>query len=183
MFKISEANLSQAMKFTFEEFIENKNLDPDHILAYSPKSQGDKKYLRDNPTTGLIYLKKHPNAREAWVLVKFGSREATYGQTTIPQTRKTIRTEQEFQDYFGVTPVKGFTDDTRIMVTSDYQKVTDKNPKRDFDETTPDFYMYTNHLKVNLDKLIKRLYRINDIIEKTGTIDGLFNIPYSATDI
>lgn len=140
--------------------------------------------MRDNPTTGLIYLNKHPNVREAWVLVKFLSREATYGQTSVPQDRTTIRTVQEFENFFGVKPIKGFTSDTVVLVNSNYQKQTNLNPKRDFDETTPDFYMYTNHSKVNIDKLVKRLYRINDIIESLGgDEDGLYNFPLGPTNI
>lgn len=182
MIKISEANLSQAMKFAFDEFIEPH--DPDKILAYKPFNQKDKDWLRNNPTTGIIYLKKHPNVKEAWVLVKFESREKSFGTTTIPQQRTTIKSIEDFEEFFGVKPTKNFTNDTVVMVNSDYKATPNKNPKRDFDETTPNFYMYTNHLKVNLDKLVKRLYRIDAIITASGgTTGNLYKIPYSATDI
>lgn len=180
MIQISEANLSKAMGFTFETFIEPK--DPEHILDYRPVNQKDSSWLRDNPTTGIIYLKKHPNAKEAWILVKFERREAEYGTSVVPQQRKTIRTEQEFEDFFGVAPKQNFADDMVIQVSWDKQKVTNKNAKRDFDETTPNFYRYGNHLAVSLDKAIKGMYRINEIIETTGSVGNLFKIPYSATN-
>lgn len=180
MIKISEANLSQAMDFTFKRLIEPK--DPDGILDYRPTNQGDTPWLRDNPSTGVIFLKKHPNAKAAWILVKFEPREATYGEQNIAQQKITIRTPQEFEDFFGVAPAKNFADDMVITARWDKQKVKNKNPKRDFDETTPNFYRYGNHLSVSLNKAIKGLYRINDIIEASGSMGNLFNIPYSATN-
>lgn len=180
-YRISEANLSNAMKFVFEHWIRPR--DSEGILDYAPKSQSNKSYLRDNPTTGMIYLKKHPQAKQAWVLVKFEHREKTFVQQNRAQQHITIRTPQEFEDFFGVAPVQNFTDDMYITAYWDKQKVTNANPTRDFDETTPNFYMYVNHLNVNVDKLVKRLYRINDIIETLGTEGGLFNIPYSPTNI
>ena len=80
MYKIAEASLPDAMEFVFDNFIKSKELDPRGLLAYrpAPKNKKDKdsaSWYRDNPTTGIIYLDKHPNAREAWVLVKFERRK------------------------------------------------------------------------------------------------------------
>ena len=179
MIKISEANLSNAMKFVFDTWIKPK--DKDDILDYRPVNQSDNSWLRDNPTTGVIYLKKHPNAKEAWLLVKFESREEEYGTSTVPQQRKTIRSKEEFQDFFGVSP-QYWEDDMLVQVSWDKQKIRNKNAKRDFDETTPNFYRYGNHLAVSLDKAIQGMYRINEIIETVGSVGNLFKIPYSATN-
>lgn len=181
MVRVEEANLSQAMEFTFKRLIEPK--DPDGILDYRPVNQKDKTWLTDNPSTGIIYLKKHPNAKEAWVLVKFERSEPEYGTTVVPQQRKTLRTPQEFETFFGVAPSQGWNKDTVVQVSWDKQEQVNKRTSTNFDETAPNFYMYTNHLQINLDKVIKRLYRINEIIETTGTVGSLFKIPYSATNV
>lgn len=185
MERISEANMSTAMKFAFEYFIAPH--DPDGILDYRPKSQNDP-FLRDNPTTGIIFLKKHPEAKVAWVLTKFEqSTEKKYGQHVISHDNVKISNVEEFKDFFGVAPGPNFVfpDDMTIYVKWNKEKVVNKNANRDFDEYTPNFYMYTNHLKVNLNRLVKRLLRINQIIETNpkAIINGQFNIPYSATDI
>lgn len=179
MVQISEANLSNAMKFAFNRFIEP--LDTEHLLAYRPLNQSED-WIKDNPTTGVVYLKKHPNAKEAWLLVKFEMTEPEYGTSTVPQQRKTIRTKEEFIQFFDCSEPKFWVEDIVIMVSWDKQKVTNKNPKRDFDETTPNFYRYGNHLSVSLDKAVKGMYRINEIIEKTGSVGNLFKIPYSYTN-
>lgn len=186
MVQISEANISSAMKFAFEEFI--KPLDKEGILDYRPKNQKDEDWLRDNKASGLIYLKKHPTAKVAWVIVRFESRtDKVYGQHTITKENRKITTPQEFQDFFGVAPGPDFSwpEDLTIYARWDKEKVANKYANRDYDETTPNFYMYTNHLEVNLDKLIKRLYRIDEIINTDPkAIQGnVFNIPYSATNI
>lgn len=189
MVRVEEANLRNAMNFAFEEFIKSKDLDPANILDYRPKgnSDDDKRWIRDNPTTGIIFLKKHPNAKVAWVLVKFEeTTNKVYGQHVTYDTNQKLSTPEQFAEYFGVDlPNKNWDADTVVYVRSGKQKQINKNANRDFDETTPNFYMYTNHLKTNLDRLIKRLYRINEIIEKNpnAIIGGQFNIPYSATDI
>lgn len=46
MVRVEEANLSQAMEFTFKRLIEPK--DPDGILDYRPINQKDKTWLTDN---------------------------------------------------------------------------------------------------------------------------------------
>lgn len=183
MVKISEANLSSAMKYVWENFIEP--LDTQHLLAYRPTSQKETAWLRDNPATGIIYLDKHPNAKEAWILVKFEwTKVKTYGMQNIPQKRKTIRNIVEFEDFFGTTPGPNFDfpDDMLIQVSWDKEPVRNKNPYRDFDETAPNFYRYGNHLQVSLDKAIQGMYRINEIIETVGSVGNLFKIPYSATN-
>lgn len=180
--RIEEANLAAAMDFAFNYFI--KPLDKRDLLDYRPqKTNSNNEWQRDNPTTGVIYLKKHPNAKEAWVLVKFEQREQTSNIRKIPQQHKTIKTITEFKDFFGVEPNQNFIEgDTQVLVKwQKEEKVT--RPRRDFDETTPNFYMYTNHLKTNLSTVIQRLYRINDIIDTTGSTGDLFNIPYKLTDI
>lgn len=190
MVQVQEANLSQAMNYVYDTFI--KPLDTKGILAYRPitqgKSQPDKQWLYDNPTTGVLYLKKHPNAKVAWVLVKFEHKTfKEYGMSSRAQNKIKITNLQEFKDFFGVSPGPDFkfTDDMAVYVRWDREQTRNTNPKRNFDETTPNFYMYTNHLKINLDKVIQRLYRINDIINKepNAVIGNQFNIPYSATNI
>lgn len=193
MHKIAEASLPDAMKFAFDNFIKDKNLDPRGLLAYRPmpKNKEDKdsaSWYRDNPTTGIIYLDKHPNAREAWVLVKFERRkDAKLGQHTIAHDNVKITTPEEFKEFFGVDPAPDFdfASDMTIFVRWNKERVTNTNVNRDFDETAPHFFMYTNHRRVNLDRLIKRLYRINDILDTdpNAIVGGVFSIPYSATDI
>ena len=67
-----------------------------------------------------------------------------------------------------------------MYVRWDKKLEVNKRPNRDFDEYTPNFYMYTNHSKVNLDKLVTRWLRINEIIETNpkAIIGNQFNIPY-----
>lgn len=185
--RIEEANLATAMDFAFNHFV--KPLDKRDLLDYRPRKIDPESkdietaWQRDNPTTGVIYLKKHPNAKTAWVLVKFEQREETRSIRNVPQQHKTIKTVNEFRDFFGVTPNQNFIEgDTQVLVQwQKEERVT--RPRRDFDETTPNFYMYTNHLKTNLNTLIQRLYRINDYIDTTGSESDLFNIPYYLTDI
>lgn len=184
--KVEEANLSQAMKFAFDYFV--KPHDPKNILAYRPTNQKDKEWLRDNNTTGIIYLKKHPGAKAAWVLVKFEQKtRKKYGRHQVAKQSVKISTPDQFEAFFGVQPAPdfNFAEDMTINVKWDKELVTNQNANRDFDETTPNFYMYTNHLSVNLDRLGKWLYRINQIIETNpnAIIGDQFNIPYSATNL
>lgn len=184
--KVSEANLSQAMKFMFDEFIKAKGLDPDGILAYRPVSQKDEEWLRDNATNGIIYLDKHPTCKAAWVLVKFEmTTDKKFGQHAKYGNSVKISNKEQFKKFFGVEPTNEWADDMVIYVRWDKSIETNKYAYRDFDETTPNFYMYTNHLKTNLDRVIKRLYRINDILDTNpNAIRGnQFVIPYNATDI
>lgn len=184
--KISEANLSQAMKFAFDEFVSPH--DPDGILDYRPVTQKDTAWLRDNTTTGIIFLKKHPNAKQAWVLVKFEQKRTNrVGQHTVFHNNVKVSSPEQFKEFFGVEPGPNFKfeDDMAIYVRWGKEQVANQNVTRDFDETTPNFYMYTNHLSANLDVVIQRLYRINQIIETNpnAIIGNQFNIPYSATNI
>lgn len=181
MVRIEEANLSNAMKFVFDRWIAPR--DTEQILSYMPKTQRDKTYLQDNPTTGMIYLSKHPQVKEAWVLVKFERSEPEYGTTVVPQQRLTIRTPQEFKNFFGVEPTNGWEKDTIVQVSWNKQQQINKRTSTNFDESAPNFYMYSNNTKVNLDKLINRLYKINEIVETTGSIGNLYKIPYSATNV
>lgn len=189
--KIEEATMSQAMNFAFDHFIKpilEKN-NAENIIDYRPKSKAneeDSSWSRDNPTTGLLYLKKHPNAKVAWVLVKFEQRtDKVYGQHAKYGNSVKISNPTEFEEFFGVAPATDWPADMVIYARWDKTKETNKYAYRDFDETTPNFYMYTNHLHVNLDRVIKRLVRINDIIETDpkAIIGNQFNIPYNATDI
>lgn len=185
MVEIAEANMSNAMKFVFEKFIVPH--DPDGILDYRPKSQQDE-FLKDNPTTGFIFLKKHPEAKAAWVLVKFEQlTDRRYGQHVKYGNNIKINSVDDFKKFFGTEPGPGFiwSDDMVMYIRWDKSLERNKRANRDFDEYTPNFYMYTNHLKVNLDRLVKRLLRINTIIETDpkAIVGNQFNIPYSATDI
>lgn len=185
-YKVSEANLPTAMKFVFDYFI--SPLDNKHLLGYRPTHDDRQRWERDNPTTGVIYLKKFPQLKAAWVLVKFEqTQDKVYGQHQVAQDKVTIRNVQEFQNFFGVTPSASFnwTPDMTMYVRWNKQNVVNPYPYRDFDETTPNFYMYVNHLKVNLDKVIQRLYRMNEILEKDpNAIKGdMFNLPYNLTNI
>lgn len=186
MVRIEEANLSQAMKFAFEYFIQP--LDTKGILSYRPVTQKDEEYLRDNPTNGIIFLKKHPNAKVAWVIVKFEQRkDKKFGQHAKFNHNIKISNKEQFKEFFGVEPSESFEwpEDMVIYARWDKTLETNKYAYRDFDETTPNFYMYTNHIKTNLNVVVKRLYRINEIIETNpDAIKGdQFNIPYSATNI
>lgn len=185
MVKIAESNMSTAMKFAFDRFIAPH--DPDGILDYRPKSQKDE-FLKDNPTTGFIFLKKHPEAKVAWVLVKFEQMtDKKFGQHVKYGNNIKIANKNQFKDFFGVGPSPNFnwSDDMVMYVRWNKKLEPNKRPNRDFDEYTPNFYMYTNHSKVNLDKLVTRLLRINEIIETNpnAIIGNQFNIPYSATNI
>lgn len=185
--KVSEANLSQAMKFTFERDI--APYDKDGILSFAPKTQSKDGWLRDNPTTGIIYLKKHPNLREAWVMVKFERQDDVKGTSVVSKSKAKISNEKEFEEFFGTKPGPDFVfpDDMTIYVRWDKETIVNKNFNRDFDETSPTYYMFTNNARVNKDKLIQRLYRINDIVEEgeegKAIINGQFNIPYPATNV
>lgn len=185
MVRVEEANISSAMGYVFDEII--KPLDPEGLLDYSPKTQKSS-WLRDNPTTGVIFLKKHPNAKVAWVLCKFEQKtDLKYGTHSVAQNKQKITSPQEFEDFFGVKlPADfNFADDMQINVSWDRQTLVNKNYNRDFDEYAYNFYMYSNHSKTNLKQLMQRLYRINEIIEKDpkAIIGNMFNIPYSATNI
>lgn len=188
MTRIEEANLSKAMDFTFNHFIEPLLSQEDkETLAYRPVTQKDNEWLRDNPATGIIYLSKHPNAKEAWVLVKFEQRtDKKFGQHAKYGSNIKITNVDEFKNFFGVEPSPDFNWNDKVIYVR-WDKTVETNPYayRDFDETTPNFYMYTNHRKVNLETLVKRLLRINEIIETDPkAISGnMFNIPYSATNI
>lgn len=185
MYRVSEANLSSAMKYVYENYIEP--LDKNHILSYYPKSQKNKDWLYDNPTTGLIYLNKHPSCKEAWVIVKFEyNTDKTYGLTTKSNNRQKITTPQELANFFGCSlPTQNFYDDTTVTVTWNKEKIRNEHANRDFDESAPNFYMYTNNLKVNLDKLVQRLYRINTLLDVDPNIikNSMFSIPYTNTNI
>lgn len=186
MVEIAEATLSKAMKFAYDSFI--APLDTEHLLDYRPVTQQDTDWLHDNPATGVIYLKKHPNAKVAWVLVKFEQRKTNVlGQHQVAHSNVKISSPEEFETFFKtkLSPDFEFPNDMTIYVRWDKENVLNKRYNRDFDETTPNFYMYTNHHKANLPTLIKRLYRINDIIDTNpkAIIGNQFNIPDSATKI
>lgn len=191
MVKVEEATMSQAMSFAFEEFIQpilEKNGASD-VIDYRPKSKAneeDSSWSQDNPTTGLLYLKKHPNAKVAWVLVKFEQRtDKKFGQHAKYDNSVKINSPEKFKEFFGVEPANEWPTDMVVYARWNKKLETNKYAYRDFDETTPNFYMYTNHIRTNLDVVIKRLMRINEIIETNpkAIIGNQFNIPYSATNI
>lgn len=181
--KISEANLSSAMKFVFDDMIkplvERAGYNSD-FLAYSPTSQKDTNWLKDNPATGKIYLRKHPNVKEAWVLVKFEmtSKNDDLISTNVATEHKTVHNKEEFKELFGVTP-EFYPEDMVVTAKWNKQQSTRKRP-RDFQETAPIFFMYVNHRKASLEKVIDRLYKINRIIEESGgTTGNLYKLPYN----
>lgn len=187
MVKIAEATLSEAMQYTFDNFV--KPLDKRELLGYMPISQNDTAWLRDNKTTGVIFLKDYPSLKESWILVKFEQRtDSTYGKHTIAGNRVKITNLSEFQDFFGVLPGPNFdfTSDMTVTVTWDKQSIRNKYPNTNFDETTPNFYMYVSHRKVTIDKLVNKLYKIYDYIQEQpdkAIIGNQFNVPISLIDI
>lgn len=181
-YRISEANLSDSMKFVFDRWV--KPLDTRNILDYEPKSQKQtaNSWIKDNPTTGLIFLKDRPEVKEAWMLVKFSKPEPTYNMQNRPTEYKTLRNVQDFTNFFGVAPQQNWFSDTICVVSWNKQLQMNTNPNRDFDETTPDFYMYINHLKTSLTNAISRIYDIADnIIDEEDNYDK-YRIPYSKTN-
>lgn len=184
--RVAEANLTTAMKFVFDEFI--APLDTENRLDYRPKTKDDEAWLRDNKASGLIFLKKHKTLKEAWVIVRFESRTTNkFGRHAKYDNNIKITTPQEFEEYFGVLPGADFNwaNDLTVYVKSGKRIEDNKFAYRDFDETSPNFYMYTNHIKVNLDKLVKRLYRLEEIVETNpkAIVGNVFNIPKTITDI
>ena len=134
MFKVSEATLPKAMDYVYENFI--KPHDPEGLLAYRPtgSQSGLSSWQRDNPTTGIIYLAKHPQAKVAWVLVKFEqNKNKTYGQHVIYNDNVKITSKEQFKEFFGVEPTIEFPEDMTIYVRWNKEKRTNNNPNRDFD--------------------------------------------------
>lgn len=177
MVRIQESTITQAMQFVMDTWFpgQEKLMDFDNSKEWRIK----------NPTTGKIRLVRFPDCKEAWVLVKFSElKRPNYGKSIVPQQYKTIRTEEEFRNFFGVEPVKGYEPDMTIVCSWDRQEKQNKNTADRFDETTPDFYMYINHTGVNPEKIVNRLKRINDaMIKLKGDDSGLYNLPYSFTDL
>lgn len=190
MVRVEEANMPSAMKFVFEEIIEplltQNNMEGK--VDYRPKnSSKDDSWNRDNPTTGVLYLSDYPSCKQAWVLVKFEQRtDKKFGQHAKYDHNTKISNKEQFKEFFGTEPSSDFEwpEDMVIYARWDKRLETNKYAYRDFDETTPNFYMYTNHLKSNLDVVIKRLKRIQEILETNPkAIQGnQFVIPYSATN-
>lgn len=186
--QISEANVIQAMKSVYQDII---NLYPNakEFLDYTPKDkESGEAWLRDNKVAGLLYLKKHKLVKEAWVIVRFEShKNKVFGQHTVFNNNKKITSPEEFKEFFGVAPSADFdfTSDMTIYVRWDKEQKQNKYANRDLDETAPNFYMYTNHRSVNLESLMQRLERINELVDKDPSIikNGVFNIPIKYTNI
>ena len=88
------------------------------------------------------------------MLVKFEYNQVPeYGIRPIAQQKQTIKTEQEFIDFFGVKP-DNWLDDMTVAVSWDKQEMIDSKPKIDLQETAPLFFMYTNSTAVNIEKAI-----------------------------
>lgn len=178
-YKVSEANLSSAMKFVFDTMIKplEEKYSVKDFLAYSPTSQKDTNWLKDNPATGKIYIKKHPNVKEGWVLVKFEmtTKNADLIGTTAPTEFATVHNIEEFEKLFGVTP-KFYPEDMLVTAKWNKQQSTRKRP-RDFQETAPIFFMYVNHRKASIEKVVDRLYKLYRMIEESGgTVGNLYKL-------
>lgn len=175
MFRIEEASLAKAMDYTINTLFEgNEYAEFRNIIAYSPTyGKNNKEYLKDNPTTGKIFLKDYPDAMEAWVLVKF----LNTNKEPVSQNRfteyKTLRTEKDFEDFWGVIPTKNYSQDMIINVSWNKQEVENEKPNRDFDETTPNFYMYSTHRKIGRKELAQKLIKTQDILDsKNGKLSN-----------
>lgn len=178
MVRIQESTISQAMQFVMDTWFPGQ----EKLLEFD----NSKEWRIANPTTGKIRLVDFPQCKEAWVLVKFSElKKPKYGKSIVPQQHKTIHTEEEFRNFFGVEPTKGYEPDMVIVCSWDKQEKQNKNTADRFDETTPDFYMYINHTNVNPKKIVKRLERINDAMHKlgVGNESKLYNLPYYLTDL
>lgn len=178
MVRVQESTMSQAMQFVMDTWFPGQ----EHLLTFD----NSKEWKKANPTTGKIMLKKYPLCKQAWVLVKFSElKKPKYGKSVVPQQYKTIRTEEEFQNFFGVSPTKGYEPDMVIVCSWDKQEKQNRNTADKFDETTPDFYMYINHTNVNPKKIVKRLERIEQAMDKLGVGNEtkLYNLPYCLTDL
>lgn len=173
--KIAESSLPQAMKFVYDTFIPDEYKD---IIDYRPKNSKDTEYLRDRKVTGLLYLKKFPLAKQAWSLVEFDENfardedgtirkeTAKYGKHAIYKNNVVLRTKEEFEKYFNVSLTNyNWQPDTVVYVRSDKQIEDNKFPNRDLQESAPYFYMYIDHSQVNLDVMLQRMYRMNEILE------------------
>lgn len=183
MIRIQESTIKQAMQFVMDEFISVHLSSKDKDLLEFDDS---KQWRTENPTTGKIRLKAYPQCKEAWVLVKFSEvKNPNYGTSIVRQQHKTIRSVDEFQEFFGIKPIKNFTEDMIIICSWDKQTQRNKNTADRFDETTPDFYMYTTHIKTNIPEMINRLIRIKQAMDKlgVGNESKLYNLPYKLTEL
>lgn len=186
MVRIQESTMSQAMQFVmdtwFPDVSSRTNADEGQLLRFDDSVE----WRKNNPTTGKIFLNKYPLVKQAWVLVKFTElKNPNYGKTTVLQDHKTIRSIEEFREFFGVTPTQGFKNDMVIVCRWNKQEQQNKNTSDRFDETTPDFYMYINHTNVNPEKIVNRLSRIKQAMDKLGVGNEtkLYNLPYYLTDL
>lgn len=164
--------MSQAMQFVMDTWFPNQN----ELMEFDDSHE----WWKNNPTTGKIRLKgeKYKNCKFAWVLVKFTEvKKPNYGKSIVPQQYKTIHNEDEFYQFFGVMPKQNFASDMVIVCSWDRQEQQNKNTKDRFDETTPDFFMYTTHRSTNPQEIVNRLQRIKEILDRSdGNDNALHNI-------
>lgn len=186
MVQVSEMRIfSNAMKWLFEEQIQPicEKLGYPDLLDYRPKPKStdsrDVIWKKENPTTGLIFLKDYPNLELGWTLVKFRQNEdLKYGKHTKYDTIK-ITNENEFYNAFGVYPGNDFvfTPDTYILLYNNKQVLQNQNPNLDFQESAYDLYTYINNIKVTREKFVERCARLDEMMKtvpdiiKNGRVD------------
>lgn len=165
MIKVSEATISGAMQDVIDEFFPKYK----EIIGYDNSSE----WKRNNPTTGKLLLRAYPNCKQAWVLVKFTElKKGNYGKSIVPQQRKTIRTPDEFREFFGVAPAQNFFSDTVITCSWDKQEQQNHNTQDRFDSSTPDFYVYMTHRSDNPERIALRMVRLKAILDSNPSSDS-----------